>query len=330
MKQAFKIAAIESQFGSEKISTKELRKKFISEQLPEVQLNYMVDNVLGKETLYHMGESESILTLSVAATQKALEKAKMKSTDIDGIIFAGVTAEYYSPTTAIVLSDRLGCRNNLKCCIDSNANCITLTTVLYQANAMMLADEDINTLLLVAGNYMSGMFPETDAASMCCVSDSATALIITRREELTDMCFESYQNPKLYDAAPAPHEGLSAFLRSKNFDDYLLVTNYDMDCEIGLVSKIIKKFFEKHHLSDIKAYCFSQFVYENVLVLSEELELDEDLVPYVGYQYGYTGPSSPFLALKSKIDAGEVKPGDRIFVWTLATGTQHVFCSFIL
>jgi len=50
-------------------------------------------------------------------------------------------------------------------------------------------------------------------------------------------------------------------------------------------------------------------------------------VPYIGDELGYTGPSSPFLALNAKLEKKELKAGDYIFLWTIATGSQHVFCS---
>lgn len=330
MKQAFEIAAIEYELGSQKLSNKEIRKKFVSEDNPAERIDHLVDDVLGKKTVYHLGETESIITLSVSACQKALEKAKMKSSDIDGIIFTGITHEFYSPTTAVVLSHMLGCREDLKCCIDMNANCICMVTALYQANAMMAADEEINNLLLVDCGYLSSINIIPDLVAACSVSDTATALLLTRRANPVPMYFEGYQDAKQYNVATAPEKGFTHFIRSKKFEAYGLSVNGDLDCEIDLVGDKISDYLTTWGVSDTKAFCFSQYVLANILALVDKLNLDRNKVPYIGDQIGYTGPSSPFLALKAKLDKNELKAGDKVFLWTVATGSQHAFCSITI
>lgn len=330
MKQAFEIAAIAKKMGAEKLLTEEIRKEFVCETNPKERIDHLVDDVLNKKIVYHIGKDETIMTLAVEASKKALEKANLKSEEIDGIIFTGITREYFSPSTALVLSHELGCKKDLKCCVDTNANCICMITVLYQANAMMVVDEEIQNLLLVDCGLLSmvGAVPEPIAADS--VSDSATAIVLKRRAVPAEMYFEGYQDSKQLNAVIGPEKGLTYFLRSKEFNNYLSATNGDLDSEIELVIGRMKSYLKEWHVEDTKAFCLSQYVYAVRLAIIDGLQLDPKMVPYISDQIGYTGPSSPFLALNSMLEKNELKTGDHVFLWTIGTGSQHVFCSITI
>lgn len=45
---------------------------------------------------------------------------------------------------------------------------------------------------------------------------------------------------------------------------------------------------------------------------------------YIGNKYGYTGTSSPFIALYEAIEKGKVKRGDYVMIWTFAAGSQGI------
>ena len=92
-----------------------------------------------------------------------------------------------------------------------------------------------------------------------------------------------------------------------------------------------KKFFERHN-EDLKAYkhcCFSQYVRANINMMRDGLGLSDENIPYIGREMGYTGPSSPMLALNKRIKEGKVQSGDKIFFWTNATGLQHVLMTAV-
>jgi 3-oxoacyl-[acyl-carrier-protein] synthase-3 len=65
----------------------------------------------GIKRRHFAGEDETTLTLASAAAQVALEDAGLRPGDIDEIIVATDTPEMYTPDTAALVQDRLGCRN---------------------------------------------------------------------------------------------------------------------------------------------------------------------------------------------------------------------------
>ncbi|MBE3649126.1 3-oxoacyl-[acyl-carrier-protein] synthase III C-terminal domain-containing protein, partial [Paenibacillus polymyxa] len=53
-----------------------------------------------------------------------------------------------------------------------------------------------------------------------------------------------------------------------------------------------------------------------------------DQMIYVGDRYGYTGTSSPFIALYEGIGSGRIRRGDHVLFWTIGAGYQLVAMLF--
>ena len=61
----------------------------------------------------------------------------------------------------------------------------------------------------------------------------------------------------------------------------------------------LESFPAKHNLviEDISLFLFSQFSYKNISLIRDHFGLPDDKIPLVRYDIGYTGASSPFVAL---------------------------------
>ncbi|WP_277950066.1 3-oxoacyl-[acyl-carrier-protein] synthase III C-terminal domain-containing protein, partial [Bacillus thuringiensis] len=92
----------------------------------------------------------------------------------------------------------------------------------------------------------------------------------------------------------------------------------------------IKSLLTKHGLEkeDIGSYCFSQFSLKNIEVIQEKLGEDKQKFVYVGDEFGYTGTSSPFIALYKGIQSGKIKRGDHVVFWSVGTGWQIITMLF--
>lgn len=93
---------------------------------------------------------------------------------------------------------------------------------------------------------------------------------------------------------------------------------------------LLERILKKNGLSpqDVRAYCLSQFSLANVLKIQDHLELEDAQMIYVGDRYGYTGTSSPFIALHEGIESGRIRRGDYVLFWTIGAGYQLVAMLF--
>ena len=65
-----------------------------------------------------------------------------------------------------------------------------------------------------------------------------------------------------------------------------------------------------------------------VQTLREMLGIGEEKSLFIGQEYGYTGTSSPLIALYESIERGIVKRGDYVMFWTIGAGSQNIALLF--
>lgn len=123
---------------------------------------------------------EGNLSLTLEASQKALEDASMTGADIDLIIVGTVTPEYPVPGTAPFLQDALGARGVPAC--DINAGC---SGFLYAFNmaAAMIHGGSYKTALVVGVETLSRITDMEDRTTCVLFGDGAGATILTRSDD---------------------------------------------------------------------------------------------------------------------------------------------------
>src|SRR3954453_21190586 len=62
----------------------------------------------GIATRYYVADGTSTSDLAVRAAKQALEDAKLGPGDIDYVVFATMTPDYYFPGSGVLLQDKLG------------------------------------------------------------------------------------------------------------------------------------------------------------------------------------------------------------------------------
>ncbi len=93
--------------------------------------------------------------LAAAASRIALDKAGLKPTDIDAIVFCGITRDMVEPSTACITGQKLGVGTpNLKLAPDITSACHGFTAAMQLANAM-IATHQWQRVLLCTGEQNS-------------------------------------------------------------------------------------------------------------------------------------------------------------------------------
>lgn len=281
-------------------------------------------DVLGRDSRYIIdNDEENSLTMAVEASKKVLAKSGVNAEDLDMIVFASQVPEYIFPTNAVMLHRELNA--GMKAGImDMNANCSGMTIALDQASRYMMSNPRMKKLLLVGSDYSSLIMDPTDSITYPNFGDVAVALILERVEEENAGLIDSiyYTDSSNYDRVTFPRKGLSKSLKGLDDSKKLQWLPFDGDVSLPYAYKIIDELLERNDVAhkDVDAYCLSQFSISNIKKMQAQYALADEQMIYVGGEFGYTGTTSPLLALYDAVEKGKVKRGDKVLLWTVGVG----------
>ncbi|MDP1508973.1 ketoacyl-ACP synthase III [Paenibacillus sp. CMAA1739] len=286
---------------------------------------------MGRKQRYIIDDPhENGLTMGIAAAQKALEQAGMTGRDVDMIVFSTQVPESLFPMNALFVHQAIGARHDVAV-MDSNANCAGMTVAVDQASRSMLSNPDMRTALIIGSDYNSLISDPADEITYANYGDAACAVILERTEEDAGFIDSLYfTDPVNIDKILYPAQGLAATLQRNAPGKYIQWLPFDANMALPPTFELLERILQKNGLTpqDVRAYCLSQFSLANVLKIQDHLGLEDDQMIYVGDRYGYTGTSSPFIALSEGIESGRIRRGDYVLFWTIGAGYQLVAMLF--
>ena len=276
--------------------------------------------------------SDTTVTLGVKASLKVMKNSGLKGSDIDMIIFSSQFPEYTMPTQAMIVHNAIQGKAEAMV-MDSNVNCVGMIVALDNAARYLLQRKDFKRALVVGSDYATIHCKKDDELTYPMFGDCACAMILEKTEEDCGIIgSEYYTNSDKYNLVKYPACG-SASLYNNDInenDKKILWTPFDGSFIIKHAKKSVDKLLEENNLkiSDIKAFCFSQFALPIINGCIKEFNVDTNKFIYIGDKYGYTGTSSPFITLYEAIEDGKVKRGDYVVFWSV--GTNWTTCAVLL
>ncbi|MBP3698445.1 MAG: 3-oxoacyl-ACP synthase [Oscillospiraceae bacterium] len=140
-----------------------------------------VRSKLGIHQKYIAGPDEGTQEMGALAALKCLEKTGVDPKEIDLILCMGEEwKEYPLTTSALYIQDRIGAVNAWG--IDVQNRCCTCVSAMKIARDMMVADDEINTVL-IAGGYRNGDFvdyTDKDMSMMFNLSCGGGAILLKK------------------------------------------------------------------------------------------------------------------------------------------------------
>src|SRR2546427_7230587 len=122
--------------------------------------------------------------LGVAAAQKLFETDQFKTNDIDFLILVTQMPDYFMPTSACLVQDRLGLRTSCGA-IDINLGCSGFIYGLATAKSLVEAGVAQNVLLITADTYTKWINPK-DRITRTLFGDGAAATLVTTVDSDSD------------------------------------------------------------------------------------------------------------------------------------------------
>lgn len=170
MKEAF-IKAISYYLPEKVVTNEDLVKDF-----PEWTVEKIAEKI-GVSSRHIAAENETAGDLAVEAAELLFSERKVKKEDIDFIILCTQSPDYYLPTTACIIQDRLSLSTSCGA-FDINLGCSGYEYGLAIAKGFVATGIASNVLLLTAETYSKYLHPK-DKGNKTIFGDGASATVVS-------------------------------------------------------------------------------------------------------------------------------------------------------
>jgi 3-oxoacyl-[acyl-carrier-protein] synthase-3 len=168
------IRAIEYYLPEKAVTTEQLSAEF-----PEWSVQ-KIDEKTGIQARHIAGEDECSSDLAVAAAQKLFASGVCAPRDIDYVLLCTQSPDYFLPTTACLIQDRLGIPTSAGA-LDFNLGCSGFVYGLGLAQGLIESGQATNVLLLTAETYSKFIHPR-DRSVRTIFGDAAAATLVSAVE----------------------------------------------------------------------------------------------------------------------------------------------------
>lgn len=251
----------------------------------------------------HFADGESCVDLGYQAALKAVEK--IDKSKIGLIICATMTPDYFTPSTACLIQERLGLNDQEVMCFDLSAACSGFVYSLTVAQSL-LQNLDDKYALIIGCEELSKIIDFKDRNTCVLFGDGAGAIVACKGEGI----FASYSN------SAGNLEALKAQAIGKDGSDhYLTMAGQEVfKFAVKVIPESINAILNKTNLTldDIDYVVCHQANYRIIRNVYKKMKSSEDKFYMNLQEYGNTSAASIPLALGEMDEKGMLKPGDKI------------------
>lgn len=302
-----------------------------------------------KERRYAKKHEETTSTMGLAASKIAIERAGIDKEDIDFIIFATLSPDYYFPGCGVLLQRQLGITKTEIGAIDIRNQCSGFIYGLSVADQFIRSGMYKNILLVGAEMHSMGLDYSTEGRGVTVLfGDGAGAVVIQPTEEKdkgvlsTHLHSDGTYAEELAMINPGSHGGYflgkenfgfpesdepgGVFITQKMMDDNALAPNMTGQLVFKTAVKKFPKVIMKalttngYEAKDIDLLVPHQANLRISQFVQKLLKLRDDQVYNNIQKYGNTTAASIPLALCEAWEEGRVKEGDLICLAAFGSG----------
>lgn len=271
------------------------------EKILDTSNEWILDRT-GIETRYFADEGEKTSDLALKASLKAIERAGIDKSDVDMIILATLSPEYFGmPSTATLLAQKLGISDVPA--FDITTACSGYIYLLSMASAYIKSGQYKN-ILIVGAEKISSVLDFSDRSTCVLFGDGAGASIISRTDSKNHSILDTHISSGSGSELLYTPNDSNQFIHMKGNDIFkIAVRTLISDVQNILESNSIKPdqidFFIPHqaNLRIIKA-------------VSRQLDFSEEQLVVTVQKYGNTSAASIPMAMSDLYESGRLKRGD--------------------
>ncbi|WP_419869187.1 3-oxoacyl-ACP synthase III family protein [Chryseobacterium sp. CT-SW4] len=268
-------------------------------------------------------ENETALDMALKASEELLDNYDRNK--IDFILFCTQSPDYFLPTTACILQDKLGLRKDIGA-TDFNLGCSGFVYGLALAKGLISAGIANNILLVTSEAYTKYIHPK-DKANRSIFGDAASATIIEKAETSPD-----YQFCLGTDGNGAENLIVKKGAFKKNFalnpenefgPENLYMNGPEIfNFTIENIPKLVTNTLQKNNLEmdQIDYFVFHQANSYMLNYLRKKTKIPKEKFYINMEETGNTVSATIPIALKNMMDKKMIKPGDKIFLAGFGVG----------
>jgi 3-oxoacyl-[acyl-carrier-protein] synthase-3 len=286
------------------------------------------------------GDKDGTQEMGVYAAKTALDKTGVDAKEIDLILCVGEEwKEYPLTTSGIYIQEKIGARNAWA--IDVQQRCCTTISAMKMAKDMMIADDDINTVL-ICGGYRNSDFVDYADPNMSMMFNLAAgggALILKKNYNknlllgshiISDgsmardagVIFGGTENPITCENAGKAYKSLT-LMNPDHMKNRL--NEVSMDNWMRCIDKAFEKSgVDKKELGYLAVLHFKQSMYQHMLGL---LGLNGDQSIYLN-NIGHVGQIDQIISLELGLRQEKIKDGTIIAM--IAAGIGYAWAANVI
>lgn len=305
-----------------------------NEELLQEFPEWSVDKVavkVGVKSRHLAAAGETAGDMAEKAALKLFKEYNIDSKSIDFVIFCTQSPDYFLPSTACILQNRLGIPTTAGA-FDYNLGCSGCVYGIMMAKALIDSGIVKNVLLLTAETYQKYLHP-SDKSNRSIFGDGAAACLISVDgiAEIGNFSFGtdgSGADHLMVKTGAARHKQATGNVVEdedghQRFDDYLYMNGSAIfNFTLEVVPKMMKDILAKNYIErdDIDLFVFHQ---ANKFMLNTIRKIC--VIPkekfYINIENtGNTVSSTVLIALKDCLDMGEIQPAMNVMITGFGVG----------
>ncbi|KSA11896.1 3-oxoacyl-ACP synthase III family protein [Maribacter dokdonensis] len=278
------------------------------------------------------GDGDTTTTMGVKAAKIAIERAGIDKDDIDFIVFATLSPDYYFPGPGVLVQRDLGIKT--VGALDVRNQCSGFVYAVSIADQYIKTGMYKNVLVIGSELHSHGLDMTTRGRSVSVIfGDGAGAAVLTREEDTTKGILSTHLHSEGQHAEElsliAPGMGnrwVTDIMEDSNPNDesYFPYMNGQFVFKNAVVrfSEVIVEGLEKNKLNatDIDLLVPHQANLRISQFIQKKFQLTDDQVFNNIMKYGNTTAASIPIALTEAWEAGKVKSGDLVVLAAFGSG----------
>lgn len=319
------IKAISYYLPEKVVTNEELVKEF-----PEWSVEKVAQKV-GVDSRHLAAENETAGDMAEKAARKLFEKYQIDPKSIDFLMLCTQSPDYFLPSTACILQDRLGIPTSAGA-FDYNLGCSGCIYGMAIAKGMIAAGIAKNVLLLTAETYNKYLHP-SDKSNRSIFGDGAAACLISTEgsAEIGEFVLgtdgSGANNLIIKTGAARQKAKTGKFVEDDEghicYDDYLYMNGGNIfNFTLETVPAMMKEILKKNHLQNdqINYYVFHQANKFMLNTIRKVCVLPKDKFYVNLTATGNTVSSTVLIGLKDCMDNNIIKAGDKVMISGFGVG----------
>jgi len=280
----------------------------------------------GIKERYIADDTQSTSDLAVEAAKVAIKRAKLDPTDIDAIVLATITPDFFCmPSTACVVADKLGIKDVMA--FDISAACSGFVYALHIAKSFIESGMKKN-VLIIGAEKLSSIVDYNDRTTCVLFGDGAGAAVIGATDDKNKAVVDvkTSSDGTYQDFLITPGGGSKNPCSQKVIDENLqflkMKGNETFKLAVNTLTNDVKEILEENGITgeDIDHFIPHQANYRIIDAVGRKLKIPTEKIALTVHKFGNTSAASIPMAMDEWYKEGRLKTGDLMLLDTFGGG----------